>query len=46
MARPTFTKELTIPREAFPATARIKNLQIELLGVSGMGLRHRIVKAD
>lgn len=46
MARPAFTEELTIPREAFPTMARVKNLQIELLGVSGMGLRYRIVKAD
>jgi hypothetical protein len=43
MARPAFTEELTIPREPFPSMILIKNLQIEVTGVSGMGLRYRIV---
>ncbi|MBB4859659.1 hypothetical protein HNO88_002988 [Novosphingobium chloroacetimidivorans] len=44
LARPAFTEEITVPREAFPAMVRIKNVQIEVLGVSGMGLRYRLVK--
>jgi hypothetical protein len=43
MARPAFTEELSIPREPFPAMVMVKNLQLEVLGVSGMGLRYRIV---
>ncbi|MGD9472067.1 MAG: hypothetical protein AB7V38_07900 [Novosphingobium sp.] len=44
MARPAFTEELTIPREPFPAMIMLKNLQIEVLGVSGMGLQYRLIK--
>jgi hypothetical protein len=44
MARPAFTEELSIPREPFPAMIMVKNLQMEVLGVSGMGLRYRIVQ--
>lgn len=43
MARPAFTEDLTIPREQFPYMVRIKNLQLEVLGVSGMGMRYRII---
>lgn len=46
MARPAFTEELTIPREPFPAMIMLKNLQIEVLGVSGMGLQYRLIKVD
>jgi hypothetical protein len=46
MARPAFTEELTILRESFPFMVLVKNLQIEVLGVSGMGLRYRVVKAN
>jgi hypothetical protein len=46
MARPAFTEELTILREAFPFMVLVKNLQLEVLGVSGMGLRYRIVKTN
>lgn len=46
LARPAFTEDLTIPREQFPAMIRIKNLQIEVLGVTGMGLRYRVVRVD
>lgn len=44
MARPAFTEELVIPREPFPAMIMIKNLQLEVLGVSGMGMRYRVIK--
>lgn len=44
MARPAFTEELSIPREAFPSMIVVKNLQLEILGVTGMGLRYRVVK--
>ena len=44
MARAAFTEELTIPREPFPQMMMLKNIQIEVLGVSGMGLRYKIVK--
>ena len=46
MARPAFTEELSIPREPFPAMIMVKNLQIEVLSVSGMGLRYRVVKVN
>lgn len=46
MARPAFTEELTIPREPFPTMILLKDLQIEVLGVSGMGLRYRVIKAS
>lgn len=44
MARPAFTEELTIPREPFPAMILVKNLQLEIAGVTGMGLRYTLVK--
>lgn len=44
MARPGFTEDLTIPREPFPAMIMLKDIQIEVLGVSGMGLRYRVIK--
>lgn len=46
LARPAFTEELTIPREPFPAMMMVKNLQIEVMAVTGMGLRYRIVKVN
>ncbi len=46
MARPAFTEELTIPRETFPAMIMVKNIQLEILGVSGMGLKYRLVKVN
>lgn len=45
MARPAFTEELSIPREPFPAMIMLKDLQIEVQNVSGMGLTYRVVKA-
>jgi len=45
MARPAFTEELTVPREPFPAMIMLKNLQVEVLKVSGMGMTYRVVKA-
>lgn len=46
MARPAFTEELTIPREPFPQMAMLKNVQVEILGLTGMGLKYRIVKVN
>jgi hypothetical protein len=46
LARPAFTEEINIPREPFPAMIRIKNLQIEVLNISGLGMKYKIVKAD
>jgi hypothetical protein len=46
LARPAFTEELTIPRSDFPFSIRLKDLQLEVLGVDGMGMRYRLVKAD
>lgn len=46
MARPAFTEELTIPREPFPQMAMLKNIQVEILGLTGMGLKYRIVKVN
>jgi hypothetical protein len=46
MARAAFTEELTIPREAFPFMMRVKNLQIQVSAVSGMGLRYKLVRVD
>ncbi|CDO37616.1 hypothetical protein [Novosphingobium sp. KN65.2] len=43
LARPAFTEELTVPREQFPAMVRIKNMQIEVMAVTGLGLRYRVV---
>lgn len=45
LARPAFTEDLTIPREQFPSVVMLKDLRIEVLGVSGMGLRYRVVDA-
>ncbi len=44
MARPAFTEELTVPREPFPSMIMIKDLQLEVLGVSGMGMRYRVIR--
>lgn len=44
IARPAFTEELTIPRETFPAMIMVKNIQLEVLGVTGMGLHYKVVK--
>lgn len=44
MARPAFTEELSVPRETLPAMIMVKNLQLEVLKISGMGLTYRIVK--
>jgi hypothetical protein len=46
MARPAFTEDLSIPREPFPSMIMVKNLQLEVLAVSGMGMRYRVVKAN
>jgi hypothetical protein len=46
MARAAFTEELTIPREPFPFMILVKNLQIEVSAVSGMGLKYRLVKVN
>lgn len=46
LARPAFTEELTIPREPFPQMAMLKNVQVEILGITGMGLKYRIVKVN
>lgn len=46
MARPAFTEDLTIPRESFPQMAMLKNVQVEILGLTGMGLKYRIVKVN
>lgn len=46
MARSAFTEELTIPREKFPAMIMVKNIQVEVLGLTGMGLRYRIIKVN
>lgn len=43
MARSAFTEDIIIPREKFPTMILIKNLQIEIKNVSGMGLQYRIV---
>lgn len=44
MARPAFTEELVIPREKLPAMIMIKNIQMEIISVTGMGLQYRIDK--
>jgi len=44
IARPAFTEELTIPREQLPAMIMVKNIQMEVKTVSGMGLTYRIVR--
>lgn len=46
MARAAFTEELTIPREPFPAMIMLKNIQVEVLKVNGMGLTYRVVKVQ
>ena len=46
MARPAFTEELSILREAMPSMIMLKNLQIEVIGVSGMGLTYRLVQGN
>ncbi len=46
LARPAFTEEISVPRDAFPAMVRVKNIQIEVLAVSGMGLQYRLVSAS
>ena len=46
IARPAFTEELTIPREPFPQMIVLKKVQLEIIGLNGMGLRYRIVKLD
>lgn len=46
LARPAFTEELSILREPFPAMIMLKNLQIEILNVSGMGLSYRVIKVN
>lgn len=43
LARPAFTEEIVVPRDLFPAMVRIKDLQIEVLSVSGLGLTYRVV---
>ena len=44
LARPAFTEEISVPREQLPAMVRVKNAQIEVLAVTGMGLRYRMVR--
>lgn len=46
LARPAFTEELTIPRSDFPFLIQLKDLQLEVLGVDGMGMRYRLVRAN
>ena len=46
VARPAFTEELSVLRETLPATIMVKNLQIKVVRVSGMGLTYRIIKAN
>jgi hypothetical protein len=46
IARAAFTEELSVPRESLPAMIMVKNLQIEVLGVDGMGLRYKVVKVN
>lgn len=43
LARPAFTEELTIPRTELPFMVQLKDIQFEVLGVDGMGLRYRLV---
>lgn len=43
LARPAFTEDLVVPREPYPARIAIKNLEIEVLGVSGRGMNYRIL---
>ena len=43
MARPAFTEEISVPRESLPAMVRVKNMQIEVLAITGMGMRYRMV---
>ncbi len=45
LARPAFTEELVIPRSEFPFSIRLKELELEVLGVDGMGMRYRVVRA-
>lgn len=44
IARPALTEELTVLREPFSLLLLVKNLQLEVLGVSGMGMRYRVIK--
>lgn len=43
LARPAFTEELVIPREPFPQRIAVKNLQVDVLAISGLGMRYRVV---
>lgn len=43
MARPAFAEDLTVVREPFPATIKLKGHIFELLSLDGMGLRYRLV---
>lgn len=42
--RAAFTENLEVPREPFPQMIRLKDLQLEILGLTGMGLRYRLVE--
>lgn len=46
IARPAFTEELSIPREPYPAMIMVKNIQLEVGAVTGMGLRYKVVKVN
>lgn len=43
LARPAFTEDLLVPREAVPSLVMVKNLKLEVISVSGLGLKYRIV---
>ncbi|MFX4084058.1 hypothetical protein ACKU27_03020 [Sphingobium yanoikuyae] len=46
VARPAFTEELSIPREPYPAMIMVKNVQLEVAAVTGMGLKYKVVKVN
>lgn len=46
VARPAFTEDLSIPREPYPAMIMVKNVQLEVAAVTGMGLKYKVVKVN
>ncbi|MEH6789950.1 hypothetical protein [Parasphingorhabdus sp.] len=46
LARPAFTEELTIQLAEFPLMIQLKDIQLMVLRVDGMGMRYKVVRAN
>jgi hypothetical protein len=46
LARPGFTEDLSIQLAEFPFMIQLKDIQLEVLKVDGMGMRYKVVRAN